>query len=180
LRRIFSFLVSIWVGLPLPLYTGVQRALADQQSPKGVVRVKPDCLGALVAGEKIKLMLRDGTYAEGKVVDATPENITLQVKKTEPKGRLTRPEAVIPAREISVVHLKRHGSPPVPVALGIGGFFGGMLVGALASGLYWADGASPAMLGATWGGAIGGAVAGAYGGTKLAEKTVTINVSPDK
>jgi hypothetical protein len=125
-------------------------------------------------------MLRDGTYVEGKVSSATPEEITLPVKKTEPKGRLTRRKAVIAAREIAVVHIKRGGSPGAPVALGIGGFFGGMLVGALASGLCWADGASPAMLGATWGGAIGGAVAGAYGGMKLAEKAVTINIDPDK
>jgi hypothetical protein len=180
MKRAFSFLLSICLGLPTQLYTEAKKDLADPQPVRGTARINADSLGAMVVGEKVKMMLRDGTYAEGKVVDATPENITLQVKKTEPKGRLTRPEAVIPAREISVVHLERRGSPAVPVALGIGGFFGGMLVGALASGLYWSDGATPAMLGATWEGAMGGAVAGAYGGTKLAEKTVTISVNPDK
>jgi len=179
MRRALSFVLSICLGLPLSLYAEAKKALEESQPTKGTLRVNSGSLGAMVVGEKIKMMLRDGTYAEGKVSSASLEEITLRVKKTEPKGRLARPEAVIPARSISVVYLKRRGSAAVPVVLGIGGFLGGMLVGALASGFYSSDGPTPAMLGATWGGAIGGAVAGGYGGAKIVEQTVTINVNPD-
>jgi hypothetical protein len=36
-------------------------------------------LGGVVLGQKIRLMMSDGTYVEGKVIRATREDITLKV-----------------------------------------------------------------------------------------------------
>ena len=142
----------------------------DSAQPN-TVQATPESVGAMVVSEKITLMLQDGTYAKGKVLSASNSEIQLELNKVEPKERLKGPRVSIPTKEISVIHYKKSGSSAIPIALGIVGFLGGMLAGALAT---WNEDTVNA--GAAWGGAAGGAVLGAVGGKKLAEKTITIIV----
>jgi len=50
--------------------------------------VSSGALGATVLGQKIQLMMHDGTYVEGKVLRASQTEIHIQVKKCVPKERL--------------------------------------------------------------------------------------------
>lgn len=52
------------------------------------MRIDPGSLAPLVLDQKVRLMTHDGTYAEGRVVKASEASLTLQVRKTEPKGNL--------------------------------------------------------------------------------------------
>jgi hypothetical protein len=144
---------------------------SNGSAKSNTVQATPETVGGMVVGEKIKLMPKDGTCAEGKVPSASSMEIQFDLKKVEPRDRLKGPKVSIPTREISVIHYQKSGSAAIPIVLGIGGFFGGMLAGAFAT--YDDDAINPY---AAWGGALAGAVAGGYGGKKIVEKTITINV----
>jgi hypothetical protein len=140
---------------------------------KNELRVSSDSLGAMVLDKKIKLMMRDGTYVEGDVVQATRDAITLKVKKSEPRNRFQGKEATIPTSDIGAVYLRKGGSVAAPIALGIGcGFLGGIVAGLA---LRDSQGtAGPALIGI--GSITGGAIGGALLGREAVKKTVTINV----
>jgi len=139
--------------------------------------VDSESLGPIVLDKKIKLMMRDGTYVEGKVVQASRESITMKVKKSEPKDRFPGNKAVLVTSDIGAIYLRKGGSIAAPIALGIGGG----LAGAMVAGLALQDtnsraGAAVAILALPTGGAIGGALLG----RDLVKKTVTINVIQSK
>jgi hypothetical protein len=121
------------------------------------------------------MMLRDGTYVEGKVLNATEATLNMKVRHSEPEGRLKKGECAIPTREISVVYMKKRGSIVVPIVLGILGGFGGALVGSYAG---YASGNAGAMVALGIGLTTAGATGGALLGVEAAKKTVTINVAP--
>ncbi len=136
--------------------------------------IDADSLGSVVLGHSINLMLSDGTYVEGKVIRATRENITLKVKRVEPKGHFQGREVTIGTSAISVVHMTKGGPVAIPIALGVlGGFAGGMAAGYATEYMDSAAGAITTCLV----GIVGGATGGAILGREAAKGTVTINVT---
>ena len=132
MRKGIVFLVSILLVLPARVIAG-QDSL-HQAAPQGrsTLSVSPTSLAPLVEDQGVRMMLRDGTYIEGKVVYATEQTLTMKVKHSEPAGRLKKGENAIPTSDISVVYLKKKGSIAVPIALGVAGGFGGAMAGAYA------------------------------------------------
>jgi hypothetical protein len=131
-------------------------------------------LGGVVLGQKIRLMMSDGTYVEGKVIRATREDITLKVKRVEPKGHLQGREVTIGTSAISVVHMSKSGPAAVPIALGVlGGFAGGSAAAFAGENMT----SAAAAVTATLVGVVGGATGGALLGREAAKGTVTINVT---
>ena len=140
---------------------------------KNELRVSSDSLGAMVLDKKIKLMMRDGTYVEGNVVQVSGDAITLKVKKSGPKNRFQGKEATIPTSDIGAVYLRKEGTVAAPIALGIGCGFLGAIVSAYAlRNTSGTAGPVTAFIASTTGGAIGGALLG----REAVKKTVTINV----
>jgi len=140
------------------------------------LEVSASALGPVVLDEKIKLMTRDGTYVEGRVLQATEEDLLMAVSKSEPKGRLRGREATIRTVDIAVVHMKKNGPIAAPVALGVvGGFLGAIGTSYVAWRTCSTGGAAAAFVIA---GIAGGATAGAYAGHEAVRKTVTIRVVP--
>lgn len=133
-------------------------------------------LGSVVLGHSIRLMMSDGTYVEGKVIRATREDITLKVKRVEPKGHFQGGEVTIGTSAISVVYMSRSGPAAVPIALGVLGGFAGGSAAAFAS---ESMSSAAAAVTTTLVGVIGGATGGALLGREAAKGTVTINVTQD-
>lgn len=167
-----SLAVSLCVGLIMALPA---MALEQRSLPSGDLQISADTLGSVILGEKVKLMMRDGTYLEGKVLRASREEIVMQVNKSEPKGRVQGAEAVLKTSEIGTVSMKKNGSVAAPVALGVVGGILGFLGGSFAG---YASNSDSAMVVGAIGGAAGGASLGAYAGREAARKTVTISVVP--
>jgi hypothetical protein len=134
----------------------------------------PDSLGGIVLGQKIKLMTRDGTYAEGKVIRASQTEITMEIRESEPKGRLLHPEAIIPTSDIGTVYLVKNGTIAAPVALGVAAGFAGAFAAAYSAENVHSDAGfiSIMLLGAA-----GGATGGAILGREMAKKTLQINIT---
>ena len=136
--------------------------------------IDADSLGSVVLGRAIALMMSDGTYLEGKVIRATREDITLKVKRIEPKDRFQGREVTIGTSAISVVHMSKSGPAAVPIALGVlGGFAGGSAAAFASESMASAAGAMAACLV----GVVGGATGGALLGREAAKGTVTINIT---
>lgn len=180
MKSIISMLLAVALGATVSLQAESMKAAEDSPANQRTIRVNPDGLGAVIVGEKLKLMLKDGTYAEGRATDATSTDITLQVRKMEPKNRFSRSTAVIPVEEISVIHFTKSGSTAIPAILGIGGFVGGMLAGAAVTILGDTECENGACIAVPWMTAIGGAALGVYGGKKLGEQTITVYVNSAK
>jgi len=142
--------------------------------------VSSDSLGALVLGQKIRLMTHDGTYVEGKVLRANQKEIHMQVKTCMPKewlakGQLPGRERSLRTADITVVHLQKNGSPAISAALGvIGGYLGGAGAALAADRIH----SRPAYFGAVLVSAATGAAAGALLGRKAARQTISIIVVP--
>ena len=144
----------------------------NKKGQRDVLTLSSDSVGAMVLNKKIKLMMRDGTYVEGKVIQASQESITLKVKKTEPKGRFPQKEAVLATSDIGSVHLRKGGTIAAPIALGIlGGILGTALTFSAGR-----DAESKGYIGVVTAGAVGGSIGGALLGREIVKKTVTINV----
>jgi hypothetical protein len=173
MKKSLVFGLFLSLTLAVPTMAGQQKPL-----PVGDLEVSADSLGAIVLGQSIEFMMRDGTYISGKVIRSNREEIAVDVKKSEPKGRVRGAIAVIPTADISIVYMKKSGTVAAPIALGIAGgvlgFIGGFYVG------YRMD--SEAMAGIlSLGSAAGGATGGAMLGRQAVRKTVTIAVTvPDK
>jgi len=166
---------SVVFGLFLSLFLAVP-TMAGQQKPLpvGDLEVSADSLGSLVLGKSIELMMRDGTYVSGKVTRSSREEIAVDVKKSEPKGRMRGANAAIPTADISIVYMKKSGTVAAPIALGIAGGVLGFIGGAFA-GYEMNSGPMVAILGL--GAAAGGATGGAMLGRQAVRKTVTIAVT---
>jgi hypothetical protein len=142
--------------------------------------VSSGALGATVLGQKIQLMMHDGTYVEGKVLRASQNEIHIQVKKCVPKEWLAKEplrgnERSLRTADISVVHMRKSGSFAIPAALGvIGGYLGGAGAGLAADRVH----SQPAYFGILLTSAAAGAAAGALLGRKAARQTITIVVFP--
>jgi len=132
-------------------------------------------LGSVVLGHSIELMMSDGTYVQGKVIRATREDITLKVKRVEPKGHFQGGEVTIGTSAISVVYMSKSGPAAVPIALGVLGGFAGGSAAAFAS---ESMSSAAAAVTATLVGVVGGATGGALLGREAAKGRVTINVAP--
>ena len=159
----FIFIMSVFA---------VGQKTTPAEGSNNVLSVSSDSLGAMVLDQNIKLMMRDGTYVEGKVIQATREAITVKVKKSEPRDRVAGPEAVLATSDIGTVYLSKSGSTAVPIVLGIaGGFLGGMATAAAVL-----DGGSDNSAALVFLGMGGGAAGGAILGREVVKKTVTINV----
>jgi hypothetical protein len=153
----------------------VRRTLPSGGLPgSGNLQASPRSVGALVLGRKIKLMKNDGTYLEGTVYRATEEEICMEVKKSEPKGRGIGPDATIPTSEISVIRMERGGNPAAAVALGVLGGVAGTLGSAYAA--YAGNMENGAGVAVVAIGMAAGASGGAYLGHVAAKKILTINV----
>jgi hypothetical protein len=161
-----TFLLLI---LAVPTLAGQQKPL-----PVGDLEVSADSLGPVVLGQSIEFMMCDGTYVAGKVIRANREEITVNVKKSEPKGRVLGANAVVPTADISVVYMKKSGTPAAPIALGVTGgvlgFIGGFYLGYVMN-----DETAAAIF--SLGSAAGGATAGAMLGREAVKKRVTIAVT---
>jgi hypothetical protein len=170
MKRNIAIVLCVYLAVAVPAV-----AQERQPLPLGDLQVSADTLGSVVLGENIKLMMRDGTYVEGKVIRAGREEIVMQVKKSEPKGRVHGPEAGLATSDIATVHMRKNGSVAAPVALGVLGGIAGLFAGAFAS--YHSHSNSVVAV-SMMGFAAGGAAGGAYAGHEAAKKTVTISVVP--
>ncbi len=167
-----SILVILMAITPLSAYG--QTGDRPPASGSNQLSVGPEFVGSLVLDQNIHLMLRDGTYIEGKVRQATRESLTVKIRKCEPKNSVRGPEATLATADIAVVHYKKNGSVAAPVALGVlGGFAGGLAAANIA---YYSGANEGAAVGAFLLGIVGGASGGSILGREAAKKTVTINV----
>jgi hypothetical protein len=166
---------SVALGLFLSLILSVP-TMAGQKTPLpvGDLEVSADSLGPVILGRSIELMLRDGTYVSGKVTRSTRVEIAVDVKKSDPKGKVHGANAVIPTADISMVYMKKSGNPAAPVALGVVGGVLGFIGGCYVA--YQMD-SEPAAVILGIGSAAAGAAAGALIGREVVKKTVTIAVS---
>ena len=169
------FLLFVLLVLPARIVAG--QGSSGRAMPQGhsTLRVSPNSLAPLVEDQGVRMMLRDGTYVEGKVVYATEETLTVKVKHSEPAGRLKKGENAIRTSDISVVYLKKRGPIALPIALGVAGGFGGAIVGAYAG---YATGSPSGLVALGIGMTSVGATCGALLGAEAAKKTVTISVAP--
>jgi len=168
-------LLSILMVMSAPAVAGQKPKEQPPRAENPNLSVRPWALAPLVEDQNIKMMLRDGTYVEARVLHASEDTLGLKVKRSEPAGKLKKGEFSIPTREIAVVYFKRKGNVAWPVALGVAGGIGGILAGSYAG--YETD--SPtATIALGIGLAMAGAVGGALLGGEAAKKTVTINVLP--
>ena len=158
----------------VPCVSARDELLAAAGNEEDTLQVGPDSLGPLVLGKKVMLMTRAGLYVEGKVHTVDADTITMQVKKSEPKGSIKGTEATIPTSEIAVVHLTSNGSMIAPVALGVLGGVGGLFIGSYAA--YCSDSSVGTTIATVLGTSVGGATGGALLGREAAKKTITINV----
>jgi len=150
-------------------------ALPQQRPAVGGRQLSSRDLGAAVLGKNVKLMMRDGTYVEGKVLRANADEIFVHIKKSEPKGRVRTAEAALRTADIGVVHLRENGSMVLSIVLGVvGGLAGGVAVSYAADNVK-NDGTYKAL---SWSGAAGAAAAGVFGGRAAVKKTITITVVP--
>jgi len=174
MKKVISLLLIIWLVCASSAMGESQRSLKTSGSAKNTFHVIPQSLGVLILDKSIELMTRDGTYIKGKVVRTSPEEITLRVKKAEPKDRITGGEATLRSADISVINMNKAGNPALTVALGIvGGLIGG---GAVAQGGD-PDAADQGAFAALVIGAMAlGATGGVVLGKKLSRKTVVINI----
>jgi len=178
MRQHYCTMLAICLSLPFSVFAQKtdQKQVATIQSLE--LRVDSRNLAPLVLDQKVRLMMHDGSYGEGRVVKASETDLTLRVRKSEPKDRLTRPDAVLPLSAISVIHMKKGGNVAAPITLGILGGVGGFILGAVA-GVSCCD-EHPGVVLIPMGTSIGGAVGGSLLGRDLARKTVTIYLNqPD-
>ena len=151
--------------------------MASADITRDGLQVSPDFLGGVVLGQKVELMMRDGTYVKGKVLRASRDEVTMSVKSSEPTGRIRGPEAILKSSEIAVVRLTKNGTAAAPIVLGVVGAIGALYAAAYAAQDFQSAGAfiSVSLLSAA-----GGATGGALLGREAAKKTVTINVTQPK
>ena len=169
MKKSVVFALFLSLILAVPTMAGQQKPL-----PVGDLEVSADSLGPVVLGHSIEFMMRDGTYVSGKVARSSREEIAVDVKKCEPKGRVSGANAVIPTADISIVYMKKSGTIAAPIALGIaGGVLG--LIGGEFVGYKMSSAAMEVSLGLV--AAAGGATAGAMLGHQAVRKTVTIAVT---
>jgi hypothetical protein len=152
-----------------------------QDAPSiGGLQVSSDALGALVLGQKIQLMMRDGTLVEGKVLRASQNEIHMRVKKSVPKEWLSQGqppgnERSLRTSDVAVVHMQKNGLFVIPAALGvIGGFLAGAGAALAADRVH----SQSAYFGIVMVSAAAGATAGAILGRKAARQTNTLLVVP--
>jgi len=170
-----EILLFIMIGSAIPPAAAQKPDARPSPSSAANLTVRPTALGPLVENQSIKMMLRDGTYIEGKVHAAMEDTLMMTVKHSEPQGRVKKGDVSIPTRDISVVYLRKKGSAVPPIVLGVAGGLGGLIAGSWAG--YGLDsyGASVAL---GIGFAAAGATGGAYLGMEVAKRDVTINVAP--
>ena len=173
MKRGFVVTLSAMLAVFIPSMVPAQdaRLVGDRM-------VSSDALGALVLGQKIRLMMHDGTYVEGKVLRASQKEIRVQVKTCVPKewlakGQLPGNERSLSTADVAVVHMQQNGSFAIPAALGvIGGYLGGAGAALAADRIH----SRPVFFGAVLVSAAAGAAAGALLGRKAARQTITIIV----
>ena len=177
MKKQIAVMLSLLIAFTFPAAAGQKAASQPSPASGSTLSVRPVALGPLVENQSIKMMLKDGTYIEGKVLAAMEDILMLNVKHSEPQGRLKKGESPIQTRDISVVYMKKNGPIALPIILGVAGGFGGLLAGTYAG--YQAD-SYGATLGMGIGLAAAGATGGAYLGSEAAKRTVTINVTTPK
>lgn len=177
MKKGIVYLLFVVMILPMQAVLGQDSSHPLIPQGRSTLSVGPAALAPLVEDAKIRLMLRDGTYVEGKVLNATETELKMKVGHSEPEGRIKKGECNIPTREISAVYLKKKGPAVLPIALGILGGFGGALIGSYAG---YESGNTGTLLGLGIGLTTAGATGGALLGAEVAKKTVTINVLPSE
>jgi len=174
MRTHIAVLLSVLMLCSTPVRAESQRNLPT--SGKNTARVSADSLGALLLNRKVELMTKDGTYLKGKVIAADTQSIRVRVKEAEPANRVSGREATVRSTDISVVHMKKAGSPALAIVFGIvGAFAAGGPVAAGTDPDAYDKGAQNALVFSAMGlGATGGVLLG----RRLARKTVIVNVEP--
>ena len=152
-----------------------QKSIPAPESDKNPLRVSPESLGAVILDNNVELMTRDGTYLKGRVSRASAEALTLRVRECHPKDRCPGGEADVRTAEVSVVRIKKGGTPALAIALGVLGAFGAGAAAAFAADDIHSDAGFAAVV---WTSAAAGATGGAMLGRQLVKKTVTLNVAP--
>jgi hypothetical protein len=170
------------IVLAFGLYLSIIASLSAQQKNHPFaadLQVDSESLGSIVLDKKVKLMMRDGSYLEGRVLQASREEIVLHVGKAEQRGDsvLMRKgkEASLKTSDIGVVYLRKDGAVAAPVALGVLGGFLGALGTSYALRNSENNGTAFTLFVA---GTAGGATAGALLGREAVKKAVTIYVTP--
>jgi hypothetical protein len=165
---------GLWLSISLPAWADprIHPSVSDLQAD-------PESIGAIILGKKIKLMMRDGSYLEGKVLRAGPQEIGMRVKNSELKGASIvvqkGKETALKTSEIGMVYFRKSGSVAGPVALGV---IGGILGGTVSAYVLQDEESAATGLTIFIAGAAGGATGGALLGREVVKKTVTIYVTP--
>ncbi len=174
-RAIALLLISQLAGINAA-FCEPQRSLKTSGSGNNTLQVSPESLGSHILNQNVELMTRDGTYVKGKVLRTSAEEITLKIKKVEPKNRISGQEATLRPVDIAVINMKKSGSRVWPITLGI---FGGLMAGgAVAGATTDGDSGGSAVGGLILGAMAAGATGGVILGKRIARKTVVINVGP--
>jgi hypothetical protein len=177
MKKILSLYLSLCLSVTAPLWAQQPKPQSPAGSAGESLEVGSESLGAVVLGQKVQLMMRDGTYVAGKVIRSDRDEIRLRVDKSEPSGRVRGPEATLRTSEISVIYFKKNGTVALPVVLGVVGGFGALYGAAFAAQNVPSLGG---YLGICLASAAGGATGGALLGREVGRKTLTINVVPSR
>ncbi len=175
--RLVALMLAIRIVCPDASIAEPQRSLPATGSGKNTLRVSAGSLGPIILNRNVELMTRDGTYVKGRVIGASVDAIRVRIKLVEPANRIPGPEAKIRPADISVVYLRRAGSPFPAIGLGILG--GCAAAGPLAAGAD-PDAENAGLQSFIIFSAMAmGATGGVLLGRKLAQKTIVIEVTPN-
>lgn len=134
-----------------------------------------DQLRSLLAGRKVDLMFRDGTYVNGHIKEVLNGEILIRVKDSEGPGTLRKGEHTVATEHISTIQTTYHKGPYR--ALLAGGFAAGAAI-PVASGMDKGTIEVPSGMALLLTTAPAGAVAGYFIGRKIDKKTRTIVITP--
>ena len=173
IKRI-ALVSGLWLSFLCPCMAQQQKRpiAADLQ-------VDAETIGSIILGKKVKLMLCDSSYLEGKVLRAGREEIELSIAKSELRSPylVTRhgSTATIKTSDIGMVYYRKSGTIAGPIATGV---IGGIL-GAVGSAylIHNTEEVGTGLL-VFAAGTAGGASGGALLGREIVKKTVTIYVTP--
>jgi hypothetical protein len=172
--RTTALILMIVLAVAAPLAAFENPGLRTAVPDKNQLKVGPESLGGMILDKNVELMMRDGTYIKGRVLEADKRSITIKIKKCEPGNRIKGPEATLAAQDIGVVYYRQNGNVAPSVALGV---LGGVLGGAGAGNVAYSSGSSSGGVMMSFvAGIVGGATGGSLLGREITRRTVTLNV----
>ncbi len=172
-RKVIAAVVGLAFLLQsCPLWAKEQK----KPGPEKHYRLEWGDLAAIIADQKVSLVLPDATRLQGKVLAVEAQALALDITKTSDRRAHPKGRASIPRTSVSVLRLSKPGGHVWQIVGGILGTFGGLAAGGL---LAWKSDNFATQLGIVVGaGALGG-VGGWWGGRVSDRRTLVIEVVPE-